>query len=207
MFADFPCTSSVPCDPPPEVARVAHEMAALQAALLVVEQAAAPKQARLLVRTYLAHLDPATTEERVIEAALRRILGKEVTKPPHEAKAPPPPLSVDWEAHVADVVSFAWSSWAANDNKRAVDAVKGLRGRRKSREAFSGRTGAIHLLTLSFWSQATLLLIEEDRIGAKRFFKRALELGSQFGTESHPMISWAYAASFFEGSAAAAVGG
>ncbi len=205
MFADLPPTSN----PPPEVARVSHEMAALQAALEVVEKTTAPKEAQLLVRTYLAHLDPATTEERVIETAMRRILGKAVAKPPQAGKMPPPPppLDMDWEAHVADVVSFAWSSWAANDNRRAVEAVKALHSTHKNREVFSGKSGAIHLLTLSFWSQATLLLIEEKHEEARRFFKRALELGSQFGTESHPMISWAYAASFFECSAAAAVGG
>jgi hypothetical protein len=193
MFNDLPCTTNRFGEIPPEVARVAHEMEALQTALLVADGRGNRKEAQLMARTYLARLEPSTTEEIVIEASLNRILGHPCAK-----RAKMPPL-LPWEAHVADSTALAWTAWNAKDNERAVELVKALRStRRKRREPLKEKVGAIHLLTLSFWGEATLHLVQGERRGAQRFFKRALELGSQFGTESHPMISWAYAASFFE---------
>lgn len=190
-FSDAPGSNEIE-DPDPSVARIAHEMDALQASLKVVEEGADPDEARLLGRTYLGRLEPSTIEEHVIEASLLRILGRSVEAPICLPRERP------WEAHVAEVVALSWLAWAGNDNDRAHALVKSLRSCQKQKETFTGQGGAIHLLTLYFWSQAVELLVNADRPGARRFFKRAIEMGSQFGTDSHPMISWAYAASFFE---------
>jgi hypothetical protein len=194
MYEDFSDTSGITEaeDPYPSASRVAHEMDALQASLQVVERNGDREEAKLLGRTYLGRLDPSTVEEKVIEAAIRRILGRSVKTVSCEVRQSP------WEAHLADSVALSWLAWAADDNERARDIVKHLRAGQKQKETFSGKSGALHLLTLSFWSEAVLLLAKGDRAGARRYFKRAMELGSQFGTDSHPMISWAYAASFFE---------
>jgi hypothetical protein len=197
MYEDFSadtCADAAEAveDELPTPHRVAHEMSALQASLLVVERGADREEAHLLCRTYLGRLEPQTVEERVIEGALRRILKHSVLCPAVE-----PNRLVKWESYVAEVVALAWLAWAAGDHEHAFAAVRRLRSKQKRKETFSGRTGALHLMTLSWWSQAVLLLGKGDLAQARRYFKRAIEMGSQFGTDSHPMISWAYAASFF----------
>jgi hypothetical protein len=192
MYEQFPDSSvQLTTETGFSVHRVVHEMDALQAAHLAIDERADAEGARLLCRTYLKRLDAETVEERVIEAALLRLLGRPVESFVIE------PSRETWEAYVSETVALSWCAWAAGDNARALDLVRSLRSKQKREEVFTGKTGAIHLLTLSFWSEAVRLLVQEDTEGAKRFFKRAIELGSQFGTDSHPMISWAYAASFF----------
>lgn len=194
MYEDFSDASTTldTEEVPRSVSRVAHEMGALQAALQAVERRGSREHARLLGRTYLGRLDPQTVEEHVIEAAIQRILGQSV------GDFEVTPDRASWETYVAETIALAWHAWASNDNDRAITLVRELRASQKRKESFVGQTGAIHLLTLYFWSQAVHLLAVHDRPGARRFFKRAIEMGSQFGTDSHPMISWAYAASFFE---------
>lgn len=199
VFDDFPDKSGIlEVFEDRSVAHIAHEMEALQASLRVADGEGDREHARLLGRTYLGRLDPETLEQHVIEGALRRILGREVGG----ELAYEPVGKEDWEKHVSERVALAWLAWASNDTERALDIVKSLRAGQKKRQTFTGqRTGAIHLLTLSFWSEAVVFLAKKDPSGARRFFKRAIELGSQFGTDSHPMISWAYAASFFDDAA------
>jgi hypothetical protein len=198
MYEDLPNESSTCVSPATSegpVVRILHEMDALNAALRVVESGGDVDEARLLGRTFLARLDPETVEQRVIEASLQLILKEPVDNAIVDGAPPRNP----WEEHVAAAVATSWLAWAAGDKPRAQAQIKRLRAKRKTTvEAFKGRTGAIHLLTLYFWSQAVSELLLEDRRSARRFFKRAIELGGQFGTNSHPMISWAYAASFFE---------
>lgn len=191
VYEDFPHSSCAHVEEaPPSVGRIAHEMGALQAVQLVVEGHGDPGEARLLCRTYLARLEPESLEERVIAAALRRILCRPMVVPGHGE-----PRTEPWEACMADTVALAWMSWAAGDCGGALATAKRFTTVQKKHG--TGKAGAIHLLTLSFWSEAVTLLSEGDLAGARRFFKRAIELGSQFGTDSHPMVSWAYAASFF----------
>ena len=61
----------------------------------------------------------------------------------------------------------------------------------------AGEDGAVETLSLNFWARAIELLVQEQRIEAKRFFERATEVGSQFGTRTNPSVCWSYAASFF----------
>src|SRR5271168_4593502 len=86
VYEDFPHNSCVAHveEPPPSVGRIAHEMNALQAAQLVVEGQGDVGEARLLCRTYLARLEPESLEERVIAAALRRILSRPMAVPGYE---------------------------------------------------------------------------------------------------------------------------
>ena len=57
--------------------------------------------------------------------------------------------------------------------------------------------GEIHLMALGFWCHAVGDLIHGDLEEARRYFKRALEVGAQFGTESSVAIQWAYVGTFF----------
>ncbi len=196
MYEDFTDSSSMPAavaEAPPSVSRIAHEMDALQAAIRVADgEDDLLDEARLLCRTYLARLEPSTIEEYAIDGALRRILNRQVSAPDIE----PASGTRSWETFVAETVALAWFAWAADDEHRCTTLLDSLRSQRRKEEVFTDKTGALHLYTLYFWSQATTLLVADDLDNARRFFKRAIELGSQFGTESHPMISWAYAASF-----------
>ncbi len=193
MYEDFTDTYTDSVDGEmPSVNRVAHEMNALQAAQLVVERGVDRAEALVLCRTYLGRLEPRTVEDRVIEGALKLILKREIGYPAVEANR-----AVKWESYVAEVVGIAWLAWASGNCDDAFAAVRRLRSKQKRKESFAGETGAIHLMTLYWWSQAVLLLRKGDRTQARRFFKRAIEMGAQFGTDSHPMISWSYAASFF----------
>jgi hypothetical protein len=166
-------------------------MDALQATLQVVDRGGSRDRARLLGRTFLARLEPKAVDELITEAALQRILGRPIPSPTFT------PCPGPWERHVAETAAIAWLLWASGKGPQACEVVHLLRSRQKEKETFSGQGGALHLLTLSFWTEATTHLVGGDPIGARRFFKRALSMGSQFGTDSHPMISWAYVASFF----------
>ena len=192
MFNELPSAPALSVDPAfvfqgREVSHVVREMHALQAAQLVVERGDDPGPAQFLVEEYRAEFEPESLEESVIDVALRRILGAPDARFASDERRRTPR-----EALIADSTAIAWATWASGSPKEANLLLKRLEGKTKRETG-----GAIHLLTLSFWRQATALLIEGDSFGARRFFKRAMDLGSQFGTESHPMISWAYAASFF----------
>ena len=135
-------------------------------------------------------MEPESTEEAVTMAALQRILKRPVTAGITDLVPTP------WEDHMADLAALAWTAWAASDRLKAEAVLFTLRSkRRQDQGVFTAEGGALHLLTLYFWTDATAALVSDDRQGARRFFKRALDLGAQFGTPSHPMISWAYAAS------------
>lgn len=174
----------------PTLDRIVHEMDALSAATEMAEGRGDAEEARRLCRTYLWRMEPETTEEAVTMAALQRILKRPVTAEVSDLVPAP------WEDHVADLAAVAWTAWAASDRLKAEAVLFTLKSkRRQDQGVFTAEGGALHLLTLYFWTDATAALIQEDNPGARRFFRRALDLGSQFGTASHPMISWAYAAS------------
>jgi hypothetical protein len=192
MFEDLSSSSSVklPDTSEESVGRVLHEMEALNACMAVCDGQGSPEEAKLLCRTYLGRLDPSTVEEYVTEAALLHILDRsvELADPWSHAKS--------WEEQVAEAVALAWLSLISGDADDARVRIMDLRAKRKA-ETFHGKSGALHLLTLAFWSEAILLTAAGDHTGARRYYKRALEYGAQLGTDSHPMISWAYAATFF----------
>lgn len=55
---------------------------------------------------------------------------------------------------------------------------------------------AVHENVLRFW-RAAILHSGGDLSESQRLFKRALEIGAHFGTDSHVLVSWSYAATFF----------
>jgi hypothetical protein len=174
------------------VVRVMHEMSALNAALRVAEGLGGDVQeALLLSRTYLARFSPETVEERVIEVSIRKILGEAVEA--QDLSGAP----VEWEGYVQHMVATAWLFWMGGNPTRARAQLVEVQTKRKAK-TFADKKGSLHLFTLYFWSQAISELLDGDRAAARRYFKRSIELGAQFGTDSHPMISWAFAGTFFE---------
>lgn len=135
--------------------------------------------------------EPRTYSEEVIEAAMQLIVGEDIVA------LDEPLLRRPWEAYVSDATGCAWVDLARGKTALAAREIRRLRKRPIPREPAASRSGAIHLLALYFWGEAILQLSSENRKSAHKFYRRALELGSQFGTESHPVISWTYAATFF----------
>lgn len=167
----------------PGVVAVLAEMRALNAGLEVLETHSKREPAFEVIREFATNFVPETFGDSVKLAAMKLVVGE----PPPKLERPR--FHSSKEQFAADVVSFAWYSWATGNAKQAQKLLEGLYAREQE-----PTTGAVHLLTLSFWASAVMLLIQDDPTNAKRFFRRALDLGSQFGTESHVIISWAYLA-------------
>jgi hypothetical protein len=134
---------------------------------------------------------PTTISEHVVHGSMLLLVGLNPGHPSRKARKDP------WEGHAADVAGLSWLAWASNNHEMAVDGIQRFRARQKRSESSSSKTGSVHLLTLSFWNECTLNLVKGDRHAAKKYLRRALDLGGFYATESHPTISWAYAASFF----------
>jgi hypothetical protein len=171
---------------------VFREMEALESVLRFIEEGNEPPNTEL-IKQVIDRLEPVTIEQFVIEAAMLRITGNARTdirwKTLKAAKKP-------WERHVAEVVAIAWLEWLTRQSARP--RLLELRAQQKKMEKLSRRGGAIHHYTLLFWSEAILELDSGNMASAQRLYRRAIELGAQFGTESHPMISWTYAATFLK---------
>jgi hypothetical protein len=167
----------------PGVVAVLAEMRALNAGLDVLETRSKREPAFATIREFAASFVSEDFGDSVKLAAMKLCIGE----PPPKLERPR--FHSSKEQFVADVVSFAWYSWATGNSKQAQKLLEDLYARDQE-----PTTGALHLLTLSFWASAVMLLVQNDPTNAKRFFKRALDLGSHFGTESHVIISWAYLA-------------
>lgn len=175
----------------PSVSALLAEMDALSAALRAAELGEDPDDAKARVAGMTEHRNPKTIEEFVVAGAMRRILGKLPEAPGLR------PVKQPWDKQLEEIVGLAWLFWARGDNDRATAILRKLSERQKKHERVAARSGAVNVVTLTFWSKAVTHLLEGDRKLAQKFFKRAIEIGSQIGTDSHPMISWAYAATYF----------
>ncbi len=121
-------------------------------------------------------------EERVVFAAHAKILGSTVTL----AKFEPVKKPVDRSLY--ERTALAWLTWAAGMGPSAL-----LQALPKANEF----GGAIHVMALEPWARATKALHEQDFEEARRLFRRSIELGTQYGTETNEVVQWAYVASFF----------
>ncbi len=166
------------------------EMEALDAVLHVVEGSADADEARARVRTALTNNSRAAKnlDERVILAAMRRIIGQQVEIPSSQ------PTNA-WLLHVRNTLAIAWVEWSIGEVASARSRLAYLCTEKAGASHLT--SGAIQLMSLRFWEDAIEHLIAGDRAGAQRLFRRALDVGSQFGTETHTLVSWAYAATFF----------
>jgi hypothetical protein len=123
-----------------------------------------------------------TVEELVVYGAHERILGKKVTPPKFE------PVKKPSDRSLYERIALAWLTWASGHSPTLL-----LRTLPKASEY----GGAIHVMALEPWAQATKALHERNFEEARRFFRRSIELGTQYSTESLKTVEWAYVASFF----------
>lgn len=171
----------------PEVERIITEMDALNTALRARDPQDIESAVALVRHLRETRGEPETFEEFMILACMQKILGEPiVTMPPKER-----PLGVmEYEA-----IGLAWVAWAADRPNEAFNRVRGLMG--EPEPGTLGGTGAIQTMTLHYWARGIEALAVGAKAEAERLFRRAAEVGSSFGTDSHPVVLWTMAASFF----------
>lgn len=171
------------------------EMDALNAAGKAADGAGDAQEARDLTRAAFDAFDPKDAQDGLAKAAMAFILGEDV-KP----LVPKAPAAEPWIQHVFESIARAWACWAADPSSPApLEEVARLRREQKDREdvGSSRRAGAIQLIALYFWAAGVEALAKNNLDEARRFWKRAIDIGASWGTESHPAVLWTYAATFF----------
>jgi len=187
-----------------ELQGVLAEMDAQGAAERAVEGQASPEEARLAVQGALEMAGPPEDFASFVEqTAMRSILGGPKltsTSTRTQEDGPSPgyvrdPQGSSPETRLFEKTAQLWLTWLQGDCLRASEILPPLR-----KEAHQGgplASGAVHRRVLLIWLDAVEKLLLEDREAARRLWRRALDVGSSFGTESHPTILWAYIATFF----------
>jgi hypothetical protein len=176
-----------------EIRRFMAEADALDAAIEAIESPAQGREAREIVRA-LPRGDGATLPDLTMRRAIAWITGEPFDETVQGE------LGWDgnpWEAACYEACLLAWNAWADGEVDDAARRLQAMRRDQASQESADGRTGAIHLLSLYFWLGALDRLAHGDRDEAQRLWRRAMGVGSQYGTESVPLIRWTFAASFF----------
>jgi len=171
------------------------EIKALQSAWRAIEHVSETDEARRIIADIFPRrcASPTTVEDNAVCASMAKIIGEDaapfrVARSVSEEK---------WEQHVLQTIACAWFDWSQGNVETARDVIPKLRAAQQSAQQTGQRKGAINLMTLYMWASAIEALINGDRKESQRLWKRALDLGSHFGTDSHPVVSWTYAASFF----------
>ena len=172
---------------------IVREVSALQEALHVVNDRTAPGPARAAARRALTRRTPNPLLhpilDEVIRTSLHKVAGNPISKKPLGN-----PSRSSSETHLIETASMAWLGWAGGpDPGHAASELARVQWDIPIRD----EPGALHRTTLQLWLAAIVRLEAEDLPEAHRFWKRAIEIGSSLGTESHPAILWSYAASFF----------
>lgn len=162
------------------------ESRALSAALASIHGAGSQEDASILVASVLdVQKEPSDTSELTTRAAMSFILGRQVEPPNFK------PLDKPHDRHVFESVSKGWITWASQGD---LDGT--LKELRSLSVRLSGKS-YLHLMALNPWKSAVEALLERNPAESWKQFRRASELGAQFGTESNPVIQWTFAASFF----------
>lgn len=175
----------------PEVERVISEMNALNAAL---SSDVPPRQARAMIQEVERQWPtPRTVSDFTIRAAMARITGNAVPAGEPERTTGE---AAAWSVRAFELVALAWLAWTRGETERARFWIR--RWAAESADKMNlDREGAIQAFAVALWANAVEALVEERPFDARRFFRRVYEVGSSFGTESHPTVLWTMAASFF----------
>lgn len=178
----------------PEVERVIAEMNALNAAI----QAAHPehaREARAMVRAVEAQWPvPRTVADFTVRASMARITGSEApTGEPERTTGE----ACTWPVRAFELVSLAWLAWSRGDAARAHHHIERWVAEAAMPENLNNSDSAIQAFAVALWGNAVEALVDGRVDDARRFYGRVYEVGSSFGTESHPTVLWTMAASFF----------
>lgn len=175
---------------PNELQGVLAEMDAQGAAKRAVEGHTSPEEARLAIQGALdLAADPLTFSAAIEQAAMKTILGLPIGPEPY------PSPDATTETRLFEQTALLWLTWLRGEAPRARELCAALR--RQAAQGGPLASGAVHRKTLLFWLEAIDLLLQEERAASRRLWRHALDVGSSFGTESHPTILWSYIATFF----------
>lgn len=164
------------------------EMEARQAISDAIKWSWAKDRALSLVAQALrAQPEPSTIEGWLVRVALSHCLEENAEIPSFGASTAQ--RKVD---EVFENLARGWMVWVTSKQEEPL--------RQALRDLPSEDTRDLESLTLFYWGRALQNLLEKDIEEAKRYFDRAMEVGSQFGTPSNPAICWTYCASFLRGS-------
>lgn len=173
----------------PEVERVIAEMNAVNA---ILSSSTPTRDAQQMVRAIEAQWPtPHTVPEFVLRAAMARITGS--AAPVGEPERTSEPV---WSTRAFELIALAWLAWSQGDPSRAHFFIARW-STEGSEKTHLDDKGAIQAFAVALWACAVEALVEGRREDSLRFFKRVYEVGSNFGTESHPTVLWTMAASFF----------
>lgn len=177
----------------PEVELVIAEMNAVNAAISAPTPLLA-REAQNMVRAVEAQW-PATTTvaDFTIRAAMSRITG---SPPPAGEPVRTSGEAAVWSVRAFELVALSWLAWTRNDPQGARFWIQRWSSEGEDKTKLS-EEGAIQAFAVALWANAIEALVEGRTDDAKRFFNRVYEVGSSFGTESHPTVLWTMAASFF----------
>lgn len=171
------------------------EMRALNAAGQAVECKSTMTEARSIVANVFA--SRANTASNIdgllISAAMAKIIGEDVK--PFLVEMP---RSGPWDRIVLETIAHAWTRCVAGHPEVAIELLPKLRARQHEEESPPrGRPDAVNLMAMYYWMSAVEALANGNRVEAERLWRRALEVGAHFGTDSHLLVSWTFAATFF----------
>jgi hypothetical protein len=127
-----------------------------------------------------------TVEDLVTWYAMGKITQEELPAPARIDEDPE-----DSERALFLAVAWAWMIWISGGSKNSALAELDRLDLQEESPL------VLHHLALSNWAFAVRALLKGKTKEAKRRYRRALDVGSQFGTESNSVIVWTYAASFF----------
>lgn len=168
------------------------EMAALEALFDAIRDEGPAARGVSLARQALEAQtrEPSTFEQHIVRAALSKATGLDLPQ-----AVPTPTAGPSWTTFVYETIAAAWLRWFNTGDASAV----GLMARIRTLEPDMGHVpdGAIELMSLGEWGRAVEALAIGDEANARRHFERAVEIGSQMGSDSNPSVNWTYAASFF----------
>ena len=182
-------------EPSSDVKRIIEEMNALNA-VLTASTPTQVEEARALVRAVERTLpEPVTVSETVLRAAMSKITGS-----PAPAGTPLPTEDTSWDSKAFELVGLAWLAWLRGDPTKATAClVVWTDGEEMKNQMDQSRKGAVQAYTVSLWATAIASLLAGNKEEARKFYHRVHDVGSSFGTESHPVILWTMAAIFTPG--------
>jgi len=169
---------------PDPVDQLLFEAEVLNAILRTIQGTSEPKS-EILAQVSLAlgrRESPEDLTEALSQAAMEKIVGK-IAKPVIHRSS-----TAFFDHWLAEDTAILWMKWITGEE---------INGAIDSDAEKLPVESSIHETTLRYWRDAVVKLAQGATQESMRLWKRAMELGSQFGTESHVLVSWSYAASFF----------
>jgi len=174
----------------PATNRILVEMNALQAALTCIDDGRPLSDAALASIKEVQSFPVVDNEMGWVAQVARAHVLSEEFEPVRF------PLVEDGQAdtRMFTYLARAWSCWAAGDIEAAKVLLKAL----DEDEDAHIPGGHLHVMALDAWSQAIEALLDANPKEARRYYRRAIEAGSQFGTWTNNAVQWTYVASFLE---------